>query len=78
MLNSTLIQQVLLSRSATYYLTNPNQAKPFIEGNKTLAPLLKNENLKAVLLTDPKTKKFASTLFPKEIKQTTQKKTQAK
>lgn len=78
MLNSTLVQQVLLSRSATYYLTNPSQAKPFIEGNKTLAPLLKNENLRAVLLTDPKTKKFASTLFPKETQKVNQKKTQAK
>lgn len=64
--NSSLVQQVLLSRSATYFLTNPGQAKTFINNNKTLAPLLKNENLKTVLLSDPKTKKFALTVFPRD------------
>lgn len=66
MLNSALVQQVLLSRSANYFLTNPGQAKVFIENNQTLAPLLKNENLKAALLKDPKTKQFALAVFPKE------------
>ena len=61
--NSKLVQQVLLSRSANYFLTNPNQAKKLIEGNKTLSPLLKEENLKAVLLDSPKTRNFALTVF---------------
>ena len=61
--NSALVQEVLLSRSANYFLTNPNQAKVLIENNKTLAPLLKNENLKNVLLSNPKTKQFALKVF---------------
>ncbi len=61
--NSALVQQVLLSRSANYFLTNPDQAKKLIESNKTLAPLLKEENLKTVLLNDSKTKKFALSVF---------------
>ena len=64
--NSTLIQQILLSRSANYFLTNPKQAKTLIENNKHLAPLLKNENLKQVLLTDNKTKQFALSVFPRD------------
>ncbi len=63
-LNSTLIQQVLLSRSANYFLSNPDQAKKLIEGNKTLAPLLENENLKTALLSNSKTKQFAQVVFP--------------
>ena len=61
--NSALIQQILFSRSANYFLTNPNEAKKLIEGNKTLAPLLQEENLKTVLLSDPKTKNFALSVF---------------
>ncbi len=61
--NSTLVQQVLLSRSANYFLNNPNQAKKLIEGNKTLAPLLKEENLKTVLLDNPRTRNFALSVF---------------
>lgn len=63
--NSALVQQILLSRSANYFLNNPSQAKRLIEGNKTLTPLLQNENLKTVLLSNPKTKKFAMAVFPK-------------
>ena len=61
--NSELVQNILLSRSANYYLSNPSQAKMLIENNQTLAPLLQNENLKTVLLNDPKTKKFAMFVF---------------
>ena len=62
--NSELIQEILLSRSANYFLSNPDQAKKLIGNNQTLAPLLQNENLKAVLSKDPKTKRFASAVFP--------------
>ena len=62
--NSELVQNILLSRSASYYLSNPIQAKGLIENNQTLAPLLQNENLKTVLLKDPKTKRFALSVFP--------------
>ena len=62
--NSELVQEILLSRSANYFLSNPGQAKRLIENNQTLAPLLQNENLKTVLLNDTKTKRFASAVFP--------------
>lgn len=62
--NSELVQEILLSRSANYFLSNPGQAKRLIENNQTLAPLLQNENLKTVLSNDPKTKRFASAIFP--------------
>ena len=64
--NSDLVQEILLSRSANYFLSNPAQAKKLIEGNQTLAALLQNQNLKTVLLNDPKTKQFALSVFPKE------------
>lgn len=63
--NSALVQQILLSRSANYFLNNPSEAKKIIEGNKTLAPLLQSENLKTVLLSNQKTKKFALAVFPR-------------
>ncbi len=63
--DSDLVQQILLSRSANYFLSNPAQAKKLIEGNQTLAALLQNENLRTVLLNDPKTKQFALSVFPK-------------
>ena len=63
--NSALIQEILLSRSANYFLTNPSQAKKLIENNKTLASLLNNENLKNILLNNQSTEKFASAIFPK-------------
>ena len=66
-LSSELMQQVLLSRSANYFLANPNKAKSLIEGNKTLAPLLQEKNLKDVLLANPKTSAFAKAVFPQEI-----------
>ena len=65
-LNSTLAQQVLLSRSANYFLNNPGRAKALIEGNNTLAPLLQNANLKNALLNNQNTKRFALAVFPKE------------
>ena len=63
LLNSALIQELLLSRSATYFLSNPKESKKLIEGNNALAPLLKNENLKAVLSNNEKTKSFAKVVF---------------
>lgn len=66
-LSSELIQQILLSRSANYFLTNPDQAKKLIESNKTLAPLLQEKNLKDVLLANSKTNAFAKAVFPQEI-----------
>ena len=61
--NSALVQEILLSRSANYFLTNPAQAKALIEKNSTLSGLLKNENLKMVLSNNQATKKFASVVF---------------
>lgn len=63
LLNSALMKELLLSRSANYLLSNPKEAKELIESNKTLAPLLKDENLKDVLLNDEKTKEFAKVVF---------------
>ena len=63
-LNSALIQEILLSRSGNYFLSNPMEAKKLIENNEILAPLLKEENLKNVLLSDPKTENFAIAVFP--------------
>ncbi|MBO7605984.1 MAG: hypothetical protein J6S61_05975 [Elusimicrobiaceae bacterium] len=64
--NSALVQEILLSKSANYFLTNPNHAKGLIENNQTLAPLLQNENLKTVLSDNPKTKNFALSVFSQE------------
>ncbi len=64
--NSELVQQILLSRSANYFLSNHDQAKKLIENNQTLKQLLKEENLKNVLLNNPLTKNFALAVFPKE------------
>ncbi|MBQ3933949.1 MAG: hypothetical protein II726_02020, partial [Elusimicrobiaceae bacterium] len=61
--NSALIQQVLLSRSANYFLANPSQAKALIEKNQILSNIAKNENLKTVLLNNQMTKQFALTVF---------------
>ena len=66
LLKSELVQQILLSRSANYFLSNTDQAKKLIENNQTLAQLLKEENLKNVLLNNPSTKNFALAVFPKE------------
>ena len=63
LLNSALIQEILLGRSANYFLSSPAETKKLIENNKTLAPLLKDENLKDVLLNDEKTKGFAQVVF---------------
>lgn len=63
LLNSALINELLLSRSANYFLTNPKESKKLIENNKTLEPLLKNENIKTVLLNNEKTKDFAKVIF---------------
>ena len=66
LLNSALINELLLSRSANYFLTNPKESKKLIENNKTLAPLLKNENIKTVLLNNEKTKDFAKIVFAEQ------------
>ena len=66
LLNSALINELLLSRSANYFLTNPKESKKLIENNKTLAPLLKNENIKTVLLNNEKTKNFAKIVFTEQ------------
>ena len=63
LVDSALIQEILLSRSAGYFLSNPNEAKKLIENNEILVPLLKNENIKEVLLANPKTQKFAQAVF---------------
>ncbi|MBO4707803.1 MAG: hypothetical protein J5594_04540 [Elusimicrobiaceae bacterium] len=66
LVNSDLVQQILLSRSAGYFLSSPEQTKRLIKSNQTLAALLENQNLKTVLLNDPKTKQFALSVFSKE------------
>ncbi len=62
--NSTLVQEILLSKSANYFLTNLQEAKELIQNNETLVPLLQNENLKEVLFADQKTNRFARVVFP--------------
>lgn len=63
LLNSALIKELLLSRSANYFFANPQEAKKLIEENKILAPLLKDENVKTVLSENEKTKDFAKVIF---------------
>ena len=64
LLDSALIQELLLTRTATYFLDNPDEAKKVIEKNATLAPLLKEEKLKSVLLNNTITQDFALEVFP--------------
>ena len=64
LLDSALMQELLLSRTATYFLDNPDEAKRVIEKNEILAPLLKEEKLKSVLLNNPITQDFALEVFP--------------
>ncbi len=64
LLDSALMQELLLSRTATYFLDNPEEAKKVVENNEILAPLLKEEKLKTVLLNNPITRDFALIVFP--------------
>lgn len=64
LLDSTLMQELLLSKTATFFLDNPDEAKRVIEKNQILAPLLKEEALKSVLLNNPITQDFALEVFP--------------
>lgn len=64
LLDSALIQELLLTRTATYFLDNPEEAQKVIESSEVLAPLLKEEKLKAVLLNNPITHDFATVVFP--------------
>ncbi len=61
--NSTLVEEILLSKSANYFLTNPQRAKELMQNNETLAPLLQNENLKEVLSANEITNGFARIVF---------------
>ena len=64
LLDSALIQELLLTKTATYYLDNPDEAKKVIENNKILAPLLKEEKLRSVLFNNAITQDFALEVFP--------------
>lgn len=64
LLDSALIQELLLTKTATYFLDNPEEAKKVIENSEVLAPLLKEKQLKEVLLANPITRDFALIVFP--------------
>ena len=64
LLDSALMQELLLTKTATYFLDNPEEAQKIIADNKILAPLLKEEDLKTVMLDNPITRDFAQIVFP--------------
>ncbi len=62
-MNSKLIESLLQTPSAQYFISNPGQAVQLIEGNANLKPLLQNANLKKALLENPKTALAAKRIF---------------
>lgn len=55
-LNSALVNSLLMSPSARYFIKNPKETKALIEENPYLKELLKNETIKEFLLSKVETK----------------------
>jgi hypothetical protein len=61
--NSTLISQIFRSKTGQYFIKNPPRARALAAGNKTLAPLLDNENIKKFLFAHPQTATAAAEFY---------------
>lgn len=62
-LNSSLINNLLMTRAAKYFIDNPKETKALAEENLYLKELLKNETLKNFLLSKLETKQAASVIY---------------
>ena len=66
LLDSALMQELLLTKTASHFLDSPEEAQRVIKNNEILAPLLNEEKLKTVLLENTVTHDFADIVFPKD------------
>jgi hypothetical protein len=60
---SALFGQVLQSKTAQYFIKNPQAARQLVNGNKTLSALLGSESLKKFLMAGPATKTAAQIFY---------------
>lgn len=63
LLKSKLFAYLFNTPAAKYYIANPDKARQLIQSNNTLAPYLKNQSLKKVLLEIPATRKASAQVF---------------